>query len=259
MNDSDFGLSRAAPKGLSILLPNEETQSARAVEGNLIDLASYIRHMKHALTLVDFCDAIRAEDHVEFQSIRKRRVAARDKNDTLELEKTLAEQTFNMERGAQNATWQHIVARDIAMTIHDFHRALSLALKPAENCPSLKAKINYSAVDSAMKLFTRYFPNAKEIRHAAGHPADWLATPKDRANNMVQPPEILPGLVEGCAFGASCHIDGRTVIYTGDGKTMTIDLTTEMLGHLVEVVRAIYAAISPMAGRERPSPLGLEK
>jgi hypothetical protein len=231
------------PMGLLRSLPAEEAKNAQAAEKNLLELVGYVDRVAHALELVDFCEAREQDILRQFEEIRERREVARKNNNPLWLEVGRAEIARNMQIGSHN-TWMHIAARDVAITIHDFHRSMAFAVRYAELCPSLRTPANNRAKNAAMKLFTEYFPQAKLIRHAAGHSTDFFGSPKDRDANSVKPPDTIPGLIEGCSFAISGTIAERTVIYTGYGETMTFDLTLKTLERLADVTHAFFKAFT---------------
>ena len=247
-HDLSARLSKHFPDEAFQGLPSSETEDAYRARRHLNDLSSHITRIAHALALVDFAKArYRDVEEARDTFIEDDRVA----------KQSPSKGSFNLApffdkiseyRGlaSQYMAWIHIAARDTAITIHDFHRSMAYARKAWECTETLDARINKRAVDASFKLFTQYFPEAKQIRDAAGHQVDFQGTEKDQQQNSISDEKAqIPGALvfANAEIFLSCFISDNTVYYSGYGETLAFDLTPQTLESLIEIMDTLYKAV----------------
>jgi hypothetical protein len=68
--------------------------------------------------------------------------------------------------------WQSMAARDGALTIYHFGRAIQGLQSSFRFCPTLRDLVDHEAIRQAKKDFDVAFPHNIQIRHAVSHVAD---------------------------------------------------------------------------------------
>lgn len=217
-----------------------EFQVIMFVRNNLSSLRDQTQKFIHALELFDFCQ-LELENRREIADPPETSGTGQFK----EIEKYFAQVKIDIAAQSRFRSWSHIAAREAAMTLFEFHRCMAFATKNTENTQEFKQRIDNKIVDQAMKLFTNYFPDAKEIRHTASHRIDFFGTPENTESHAIRGPLEIPGVVKLANEGfvsLNSVIAGRTVTSTGFGKNLDFEFSEETVGRLAEITCLFYSA-----------------
>ena len=82
--------------------------------------------------------------------------------------------------------WQSIAARDGALSIYHFGRALEGLRANFRSCPALENLVDHPKIRQAYKDFLSAFPHFIEIRHAVAHLADSQQTMEKKLFNSAK-------------------------------------------------------------------------
>jgi len=142
--------------------------------------------------------------------------------------------------------WQQIAARDGALTIYHFGRAIEGLRESFRPCPALSDQVDYDKIRQAYKDFKSAFPHFIEIRAAVAHVADFSGTAREKLKHSVKgifktkwfsspDPEAvtwLPG-----------NMNGHTYAVTFKGNVYTYDLSLENAEKLRGIKLQIFSAL----------------
>jgi hypothetical protein len=180
-------------------VPEAEMKDASLLAFHLISLASYVHQFWHAIRLMDHCEELDDEE----------------------------------EEGYPATAWTEMAARDAAFTVYHFRATLHAILHCVTHCPSISPSVRTKALEGVTRQFSKEFPYAKEVRHAAGHVAD----------RMFKPAELdKHGLEDGGVYaGAVWH---RALIFSYEKKIVGLDISEKNLDRLIALKSKVYAAFA---------------
>lgn len=218
-----FGLPDLDSSNLS----DEEGSAVFRLHSSLNALPNYIKDFEAALQLFDFCE-------VQYALIAQRRNA----------QALLEHDEANRD---VFSAWCSLAARDGAMTIFHFGKAMEGIKASIRTCPSVEAKMDRSLLRSATNLFRTSFPNFEAVRHGVAHAAELDRDEKARKanahNGTYETEHIKIGVhVEGLTIRT---LIGRTFTVTVNQKIVSYDLTTNTLGQLEAVKSEFFLAFKP--------------
>jgi hypothetical protein len=150
--------------------------------------------------------------------------------------------------------WQSMAARDGALTIYHFGRAIEGLKNSLRFCDALGALVDHRKIKNAGKLFEAAFPDSIAIRNAVAHIADFSQTLDKKTSHAVKGPfnkkwfasddpegiTWLPGNMNGHTYAVSYH-----------GKAFTYELSFENASKLRAVKNLIYSAFEAATSRDQ--------
>jgi hypothetical protein len=137
------------------------------------------------------------------------------------------------------AAWQHMAARDGALQIYHFGKAIEKSRGQLNNVPSVRAFVDLRKLRTAARLFVSYFPNHALIRDACAHSLYEFA-PSASAFRSHAPDAIdIPGVAKGRGIFITNTICGNRYIVTKDKKVASYEISKSTYGNL-EAVRVYF-------------------
>jgi hypothetical protein len=192
-------------------LPSRERKSAQKIQTSLFNLAFYAH---------DFSAAVALFDESYIQSARE---------------------AITRETG-WGSNWMALAARDGAISINNFGKAMEATTAPLGGCPTVLALLDRDALKLARKLMRDLFPSFEAIRHSVAHSAE--LHDKDK-HSVPGPVELVPGFVVGSAtipVVIRSGLNGRKFQNTFEGKLQSYEISVGTLNGLNSVKTAIYSA-----------------
>lgn len=130
--------------------------------------------------------------------------------------------------------WQWMAINEAAMRIWSLRDAMDiLKRKSIPACPFIASMVDDTAMERAMGAFDTRFPEFKKMRNAVAHAAGLELAPK-----KVAPKD---GLYAGPQLK-----DGDRFELVNDGIRYSMDMTTQTLEHLTEVLVTFWSAFRPV-------------
>jgi hypothetical protein len=218
-------------------VPEDEKDAARELQRQCAMLAHYTRQFAAAVSLFENASAWANQALTTFYE------------DASFAHKPQPERESMHSQGEMFAGWSQIAARDGALTIFHFGKTVDAMHGTIKRIPSLFATTNLDAVNP---LFRQHFPRFEAIRHAVGHEAEFINSPRKRAkhstdqpfkNAMIDAPEetFISGMLEGNIFTS-----------TFEGKPLSYEVSRKTLANLDAVKNAVYDAFEPIVSGPPP-------
>jgi hypothetical protein len=141
--------------------------------------------------------------------------------------------------------WQQIAARDGALTIYHFGRAIEGLRESFRPCPALSDQVDHLKIKHAYKVFKSAFPDFIEIRAAVAHVADFSGTTQKKFFHSVK------GLFKTKWFSSTNpdgltwlagNMNGNTFAVTLEGKAYTYDLSLQNAERIRGIKLQIFSA-----------------
>jgi hypothetical protein len=206
------------------LLPQAERDDAHRFSSGLHDLSRWVGSFEAAVALFESAAAL-------LGPVREREKAVgvgKEEGTVLE--------------------WQHIAARDGAMSIYHFGKMFEASRASIGKMPTVLAKHDKMLSRQARKLFEQHFPNFLDIRHAVAHSAELT---KDQAafdKNAFTGSYSGPGLkIEaGAKNNIVMGLTGTTFATTHEGRILTYDITRATLDTLGRVLLTYFSAFAEL-------------
>jgi hypothetical protein len=202
------------------MLPEGERDAGFAVCTQLGRLGSYVERFDAALTLSHQCMIWRRES---------------------------APNERRSKKYWMTSTWSSIAQRDAGMTIFDFKKAMIAIKAECLKSKSMMAHVSMNDLESPVKRFAAYFPDAETIRHALAHPSEVAATPK---RNSFSGSATLPG---GISFenvdqlSISGGQGNDTVFLTIENEIQQFDFNADTGKKLEELYEMMCGAFDGLA------------
>ncbi|PDT76991.1 hypothetical protein [Bradyrhizobium sp. C9] len=144
----------------------------------------------------------------------------------------------------------HIAARDGAVTIWNFAKALESTARPIfTECPTLAQYVDRKQLKAANKLLRQLFPDFAEIRHSVGHAQELREeATKHQVDGTVG--EMFPTLHAHPLATVQTKIlirnslHGRTFRNTFEGRLRTYEVSSDSVAGLNRIKDAAYAAFA---------------
>jgi hypothetical protein len=152
-------------------LPQGEQEATRHLNVLVAQLVRYEWQFRHAVTLFDLC---RGESDLS---------AKADITNIPIPRFPIVEQKANTLHA-----WEMMAARDGALAIYHFGQALTAVARGLGACPTIRARVDHSALRLARRAFEQSFPSYDAIRHAVGHAVDFGATVAEQEAHSAKPP-----------------------------------------------------------------------
>jgi hypothetical protein len=144
--------------------------------------------------------------------------------------------------------WQLMAARDGALTIYHFGRAIEGLRNSLGFCPALSSQVDSRKIKNAQKIFESRFPDNIEIRNAVAHVADFSQTTEKKTSHAVKGPFKTKWFSSEDPLGVTWlpgNMNGHTYAVTFMGKPYTYDLSFESASKLRDVKVQIFSAFDP--------------
>jgi hypothetical protein len=208
-------------------IPNEERETTRHLWSLLFFLGWYEQQFRHALALFDVC-------------VHSRPPLAANPND-------IPKYPVIESEGHTLLAWQTIAARDGALSIYHFGRALAAILPWLGNCPTIRGLVSHDAIRLARKSFVAALPSYDALRHAVGHAADFNATPEKREAHSIKPPwkgsfgEVNLQIIGAKSSRFTETLHGRTYYVSYEGHIHHYEIKPETLDVLCKARERTYA------------------
>lgn len=148
-------------------VPEEERRDASLIAVHFFNLTMLIEQFRHAIGLVEHC-------------IDLRRSGMPDEATT---------------------QWANMAGFHAAFTIYHFRSSLLAIRERVGHCPSVRPKVDTKALEQTVKAFEALFPDAKNVRDAAGHAADRMFKPTDvDEHGSGEEGRMIPGQIHNHWF-----------------------------------------------------------
>jgi hypothetical protein len=141
--------------------------------------------------------------------------------------------------------WQSMAARDGALTIYHFGRAIEGLKNSLRFCAALNSQVDHRKIKNAGKIFDAAFPDSKAIRDAVAHVADLSQTVEKKTSHAVKGPFKKKWFSSDDPEGITWlpgNMNGHTYAVSFQGKALTYDLSLENAAKLRAVKNQIYSA-----------------
>lgn len=219
-------------------LPKEEWDGARRLEARLIDLHHYCDTFHAALALFDHAAALHAPVSSTRALIKQGRLkAAQDAR----------------EQAALYRKWLMIAARDGAMTIYNFDRAIESIPSVLHRCPTLEKLVTHDELRAAKDRFIHHFGSAAAIRLFVAHQAEVFGSDQEIKKHSYSGPVNAAGInlpmAQGLMIGGV--LQDRVYSVTTKGEIHQYEISQATLDQLVSVKQAVYGAFKGATGRQR--------
>jgi len=143
--------------------------------------------------------------------------------------------------------WQHIALRDAGSTVWDIAIHLHRMRANRDKLPTIKAAMPGRALENALDMFSKTFPEAKAVRDSLAHPTDIVSSEGRQRENAVNGPFVGHGITmtdkAKLVSGLYSH-NGQGVVIN-DGKIYNFEVTQSSLDSLIAVRDAVFAAFEP--------------
>lgn len=221
---SEVNMVRSPPRFSRTALPPEEHDAVRVLENLLCELENYARAFQAALRLYNFSSGQGR------QQLAAHRAQGGSIDDSTELSNMLSE-------------WGRIAARDGAMSIYHFYKAMEGIRDSIGSSPTLLGLVDISTLRYTVKLFKSKFPYVERMRNALAHAAEFRQTvQKDRRNTAR-------GKQKGFGYDSSgpYTIIQNSIIHgaytaTYEGQIIKYDISDESLNQMLRAKDAFYNA-----------------
>ncbi|WP_334522869.1 hypothetical protein [Bradyrhizobium sp. AZCC 2230] len=225
-------------------LAEADQEQARHVDRLLMMLGAYVDRFSAALELID--------------SSAEHRKIAKQKRDLDRKDPELIKRDPNTPEKVQDAykakdnllsTWQSIDQRDAIMTIWDFAKTVYEIRRSLERCKSLDDKVSKPQLEKVMAGLSKHFPDRKEARDTAAHPADFTSeNPNAIEKHKLKTDFTAPGLstVAGTFLFGATFEDG-SVVFSHEGSTVQAKVNRESLDALTSLRDEMYACFKEAA------------
>lgn len=136
--------------------------------------------------------------------------------------------------------WRFIAARDGAMSIYHFAKAMEDIMAAIGTCQALLTKINRSILRSSRKRLRDLFPNFEAVRHSITHAAELI---KDIDEHLVSGPYVdkIIEIKSGEVILRNCFIDDNFA-NTFEGKIQSYEISAATLTALNTIRIEFYSA-----------------
>lgn len=224
----------AIPISYLISVPIGERPLASAIIRGLRGMDSYVSDFGAAVTLFEYSNSSRI-DLLKGSSLIQ----------------PVGPSTLSM-LDSQNlySSWMMVAARDGAMSIYHFIKAMEGVKHCIHKAPTIEACFDRSVSRLATKLFNSHFPNWNEIRHAVAHAAELSETPEKLKSNSFSKELSLDGVHinkggdgTGCVFISNGLIN-NSFSTTINGKLLQYEVSSQMHLALTEVRDQFFSAFS---------------
>ena len=214
-------------------LPDEELQQGRFGEDAAASrMVSQVESIADGLALLDLCD----QHHMAVDDRRRALMAQMTDLRQHQSDLTQPRDGDHQFKRFPNSNWQLIAARDLAMSVEDFYRLLTSASSLLKACKVLRTRVDLDGMERARRHFEDLYPDHLDLRNAAGHPVDYSSKPHNLRRHSKKDPvtvDSIPIVAGGGAAMVSAALVNRTITYTADGDTFTLELAPV----LVETLR----------------------
>jgi hypothetical protein len=137
--------------------------------------------------------------------------------------------------------WKVLAARDGAMTIYHFGKAMEGIRSSLNETPTTKAKVDHGVLREATKKFNKLFPLYEDIRHAIAHSAELTRTTRAHKKNAFsgsfRDKSVFLEDVTGVMLTI---IDDTSFKTTFEGAVISYSVTKATLQSLHEVRRDFW-------------------
>jgi hypothetical protein len=196
---------------IASLVPRAEFGDAWQLVSALIGLEQFTQAFGIAVELFDF------------SALQLQR--ARDERDTVSAASGSYDHEVWRRERQRFSGWQHLAARDGALQIYHMGIVMEKVQGQLHNVPSIRQLVDSSELRTAVKLFQRYFPNYRLIRHAVAHSHSELA-PSATAFRSQAPDEInLSGLARGRGILITNALHGNKYVITKDKTIASYEIS----------------------------------
>ena len=190
-----------------------------------------------ALSLFDYCES----QIVSARNILDKAVAGNPDARSQLLDKYYQDTDFL--RG-----WQGVAARDGAITIFNFAKALISIKTARQKCQSIRDHVCGPNLEDLLRIFGNHFRDYDLVRQATAHAGELTRSPELMEKSFAEGPFDNHGIRMEAGTSASVSgIFGRDVVVTKEGQILSYRIDHESLEVLVRVLRGCYALLSKLA------------
>jgi hypothetical protein len=140
--------------------------------------------------------------------------------------------------------WRLTAARDGAMAIYHFGKAMEAIMACLNECPTILALVRRDDLRKARKLLRKHFPRFESVRHAIAHAGELMERPGTYARHTVTGASIkMDGFVfHGANFGFRDHLVGRKFMNTYEGQLQECEISQDTLDALSAIRVQFFTA-----------------
>jgi hypothetical protein len=141
-------------------------------------------------------------------------------------------------------SWRLIAARDGAMSIYHFAKAMDGANTWAFRSQSFAAKIDKGRLCDAFKLLRTYFAKFEAVRHAVAHAADVTKNPKWLSEHTLKGPFKNPAIIldDTSTVTIKNTILNDVFMSTFNNELQEYEVSIKTLNSLNEIKNTFYEA-----------------
>lgn len=148
----------------------------------------------------------------------------------------------NSSNGRLFGDWIFIAARDGAMTIRNYGKALASIRGLVGLCPSWAKRTDLERLKAAEKRFRNTFPFADKVRHSVAHPELY----NDHRKNMgVKGPSGVPlsDFAADAEFVSSNSLFNDELVATFEGIVVKYSINSVTAKHIAEITAEVFGCL----------------
>ncbi len=164
-------------------------------------------------------------------------------------------------RGDLSRAWRFMAARDCAMAIRNFGKALSALRASLALVPEWAGKVDKGTLKEVSKKFDKNWPDSDKMRHSIAHPEFYSNPSKSMSSESIFPIsgggiyEIRGGSISDDSMILKSAIHNDTYMATIDGQLVKCDVDRTTAGQIIMIhnqVADACASIDPSRGGFQP-------
>jgi hypothetical protein len=194
-------------------LPEKEREAAAHIEAACLQLATFANQFRAALHLFDFVTS------VECQMV------------------VIRNPQWRVEE------WKFIAAREGAMSIYHFAKALEDIMACLNKSPTVLGLVRRPEIRKARKLLRKHFPKFETVRHAVAHAGELMREPGAYSRHVITGPVVIGDIYFGGTFGLrDTFVSERKFVNTFEGAVQEYEISQATLHALTEIRMQFFAA-----------------
>lgn len=203
-----------------------EKLAAGGFAESLTNIDMHLQSFEAALRLIEYSE-------VQIMAAHERRRIANESLPTQELMNSV--RLYN--------GWSYIAARDGAMTLYHFEKALGVATSNLKLVGALSALMDWPAIEKTKSDFKKLFPKAKAMRHAIAHVGELTQDRLSKDKNFAKVKAVNEAGAEIIQRFYFENLVGRTYTVTKDKEMLSYSLTAESFERLSSIREQFHAPL----------------
>jgi hypothetical protein len=146
-----------------------------------------------------------------------------------------------LEKATENRTahpmfrWPFIAARDGAMSIYHFGKAMEGIMASLHKCPTVLQEVNRAKLRSSRKRLRELFPNFEAVRHSVAHAGELMNDVDDLDRHSISTTSVQRMTIQN-------HLQGRAFKNTFEGQIQSYEINQASRDGLVAIREEFCAA-----------------